>query len=171
MRIPLARLCAALALGLTLFAAPALADKSPACQQLGSQQAASHLVTHIYAYTDGWDGYTPSTCPDEGCKAYGHVHCYGVRVTLWDTPAKGDSRVAYYPFGTSGQIGPDTEFQLIDVVAYQGKYYANVRIYVDGLAAGSGFVNADYIGCDCEAYETFEEIPEYEHNHGAFSLK
>ena len=165
------RLSLIITLCLSLFAAPALAVKAPACEQLGSQHAAAHLVTHVYAYTDYWDGYTPSSCTDEGCKEYGHVHCYGVRVTLWDTPAKGDSRVAYYPFGTSGKVGPDTEFQLIDVVAYQGKYYANIRVYEEGLAITSGFVNADYIGCDCGDYAAAEEIPEYEHNHGAFSLK
>lgn len=149
----------------------ALADKAPACEKLGSQKAAEHLYTHVYAYTDFWDGFTPATCEDEGCKEYGHVHCYGVRVTLWDTPAKGDSRVAYYPFGTSGKVGPDSEFQLIDVVSYKGKYYANLRIHEGGEAVASGFVSADYIGCDCESYEAFEEVPEYEHDHGPFSLK
>lgn len=156
---------------LTFLAAPALADKAPACLALGSEQAAAHLVTHIYAYTDGWSGEGPSSCPDEGCLEYGHVHCYGRRVTLWDTPNKGKSRVPYYPGGTDGKVGPDTEFQLIDVVTYRGKYYANIRIYRDGLAINSGFINADYVGCDCESYETFEPIPEYVHNHGPFSLK
>ena len=133
---------------LALLTVPALADKAPACTALGSQKAAEHLATHIYAYTDGWDGTLPSACTDEGCKDYGHVRCYGVRVTLWDTPAKGNSRVAYYPFGTDGKVGPDTEFQLIDVVMYKKKFYANIRIYVDGYAVNSGFVSADYIGCD-----------------------
>ncbi|MGN0774674.1 MAG: hypothetical protein ACI4MP_12900 [Candidatus Ventricola sp.] len=166
------RLTALLALLLTLLSAPVLADKAPACQALGSAKAAAHLSTHVYAYTDGWDGHTPSTCTDEGCQAYGHVHCYGVHVTLWDTPAGGSSRVPYYPFGTSGRIGPDTAFQLVDVVVYQGKYYARVRIEQDGCVVASGFVNADYIGCDCEAYDVFDEdIPEYVHDHGAFSLK
>ena len=165
------RWTALFALALVLSVPPALADKAPACVRLGSEKAAQHLYTHVYAYTDFWDYYTPSACTDEGCKTYGHVHCYGVRVTLWDTPAKGNSRVAYYPFGTSGRVGPDTQFQLIDVVAYKGGYYANLRIYEDGAAVASGFVNADYIGCDCEGYEAFEEVPEYEHNHGAFSLK
>ena len=156
---------------LCLFAAPALADKSPACLALGSERAAAHLYTHVYAYTDYWDGAVPSRCPDEGCIPYGHVHCYGRRVTLWDTPAKGTSRVAYYPFGTSGKVGPETEFQLVDVVAYKGKYYANIRVLHNYQPVQSGFVTADYIGCDCEAYEVFEDVPEYEHNHGAFSLK
>ncbi len=160
-----------LALLMALTCLPAAADKSPACQALGSRRAAEHLYTHIYAYTDGWDGVVPSHCADEGCLEYGHVHCYGVRVTLWDTPAKGDSRVSYYPFGTDGKIGPDTEFQLTNVVTYKNKYYANIRIYKDGYAVKSGFVNADYIGCDCETYEAFDEdLPEYVHDHSAFSL-
>lgn len=154
-----------------LAAPPALADQAPACKALGSELAASHLYTHVYAYTDGWDGSTPSACTDEGCKEYRHVHCYGVRVTLWDTPAKGSSRMACYPFGTVGKVGPQTEFQLLDVVSYQGKFYANIRISDNGRAVVSGFVSADYIGCDCEMYTAFEEVPEYEHNHGAFSLK
>lgn len=156
---------------LFLFPLIALADKAPACIALGSERAASHLTTHIYAYTDGWDGVIPSFCPDEGCIEYGHVHCYGVRVTLWDTPAKGNSRVAYYPFGTDGKIGPDTEFQLVDVVTYRGKYYANIRIHKDGYVVNSGFVSADYIGCDCESYDGFDEVPEYVHDHPAFTLR
>ena len=160
-----------LSLCLLLAAAPALADKAPAGVKLGSQKAAEHLSTHIYAYTDAWDGIVPSACPDEGSKEYGHVHCYGVRVTLWDTPAKGKSRVSYYPFGTDGKVGPDTEFQLIDVVTYKNKYYANIRIYEDGYAVHSGFINADYVGCDCESYEGVEELPEYVHDHPAFSLR
>ena len=156
----------------SLSAAPALADKAPAVLQLGSEQAAQHLSRHIYAYTDGWDGIAPSACPDEGCADYGHVHCYGVRVTLWDTPAKGSSRVPYYPFGTDGKVGPDTEFQLVNVVSYKNKYYANIRIYnEEGYVVNSGFVSADYIGCDCETYEGFETLDEYIHDHPAFSLR
>lgn len=152
--------------------APALAAKAPACEKLGSAKAAAHLYTHVYAYTDGWDGVNPSSCPDEGCKEYSHVHCYGVRVTLWDTPAKGNSRVSYYPFGSDGKIGPDTEFQLVNVVMYKNRYYANIRIYQEGRVVNSGFVNADYIGCDCASYETFDEdIPEYIHDHPAFTLR
>ena len=161
-----------LALLLALPASAALADRAPACEALGSAKAAAHLSTHIYAYTDGWDGYTPSACTDEGCEAYGHVHCYGRRVTLWDTPAGGNSRVAYYPFGSDGKIGPDTEFQLVDVVVYKGKYYAGIRILQDGSVVRSGFVSADYIGCDCETFGVFDgDIPEYVHNHGAFDLR
>ena len=156
---------------LLVLCAPALADKAPAAEKLGSAKNAAHLVTHIYAYTDGWSGEGPATCTDEGCKEYGHVHCYGVRVRLWDTPNKGSSRVAYYPGGFDGRVGPDTEFQLIDVVTYKKKFYANLRLYHNGVAFNSGFVDADYIGCDCETYEGFEEVPEYIHDHGAFSLK
>lgn len=163
--IPLLTLC------LLLLSSAALADKAPAVLQLGSEKAAQHLVKHIYAYTDGWSGSGPAECPDEGCKEYGHVHCYGVRVTLWDTPNKGSSRVPYYPGGTSSKVGPDTEFQLTDVVSYKDKYYAAIRVLYEGKPITSGFVNADYIGCDCEFYDSFEEIPEYIHDHGAFSLK
>ena len=163
---------ALLALLLCLLAAPALADKSPTCEKLGSAKAAAHLYTHVYAYTDGWDGVSPSTCTDEGCREYGHVHCYGRRVTLWDTPAKGNSTVAYYPYGSDGKVGPDTEFQLVDVVVYKKKYYANIRILKDGYVVNSGFINADYVGCDCKTYEAFDEnIPEYVHNHSAFDLR
>lgn len=158
-------------LTLMLLASYALADRAPACNQLGSKRHAAHLVTHIYAYTDSWDGNIPSACMDEGCLDYGHVHCYGVRVTLWDTPNKGSSRVPYYPGGTSAKVGPDTEFQLVDVVSYKDKYYAAIRVLFEGSPITSGFVSADYIGCDCENYESFNEIPEYIHNHGAFSLK
>ena len=161
----------AICLCLLLLPAAALAEKAPACVQLGSERAAQHLYAHVYAYTDAWDGVNPSPCEDEGCREYGHVHCYGVRVTLWDTPAGGDSRVPYYPFGTTGKVGPDTEFQLLDVVTYRGKRFANLRIYEDGLAVASGYVNADYIGCDCERYETFEELYEFDLNYSGFSLK
>lgn len=161
----------ALTLAMLLFVVPALADKAPAAQALGSAQAAGHLLTHLYARTDGWDGVTPAHCEDETCEDYGHIHCYGRRVSLWDTPAKGDSRVAYYPGGLVGRIGPDTELELIGVVTYEGQVYANLRVYEDGRAVLSGFANADYIGCDCERYEGFEEVPEYVHDVGAFSLK
>ena len=162
----------ALTLALLLFVVPALADKAPAAQALGSTQAAGHLLTHLYARTDGWDGVPPAHCEDETCEDYGHIHCYGRRVSLWDTPAKGDSRVAYYPGGLVGRIGPDTELELIGVVTYEGQAYANLRVYEDGRAVLSGFVNADYIGCDCdESYAGFEDVSEYVHDVGAFSLK
>lgn len=114
-----------LTLVLLCAAAPAQADKSPLVQALGSEQAARHLATHIYARKDHWDGTLPFFCPDETCKDYGHVRLTGRRVTLWDSPEKGDSRVAYYPNGTTNKVGPDTEFELTNVVAYKGRYYAN----------------------------------------------
>ena len=109
-----------LTLVLLCAAAPAQADKSPLVQALGSEQAARHLATHIYARKDHWDGTLPFFCPDETCKDYGHVRLTGRRVTLWDSPGKGDSRVAYYPNGTTNKVGPDTEFELTNVVAYKG---------------------------------------------------
>lgn len=166
------RMLPLLALCLSLLAVPALAAKSPACESLGAQKAAEHLLSeHIYAYTCYWDGETPSECTDEGCAEYGHLHCYGRQVSVWDTPKKGKSRVAYYPHGSSSKIGPDTEFQLIDVVAYKGKYYANIRVLDDYKPLVSGFVSADYVGCSCEVYEGFEAVPEYDVDFGAFDLR
>ena len=156
---------------LAVPAASALADKAPAAEAMGSALAASHLAAHIYARSDGWNGVLPSHCEDEGCADYGHIHCYGRRVALWDTPAKGDSRVPYYPGGMVGRVGPDTELELIGVVAYQGAYYANVRVYEEGRPRLCGFISADYLGCDCDTYDAFEEVPQYEHNVGSFSLK
>ena len=77
----------------------------------------------------------------------------------------------YYPGGAVGKIGPETEFELIDVVAYKGAYYANIRVYEDERVVLSGFVNADYIGCDCAQIEGFEEVPVYEYVARPFSLK
>ncbi|MFR5788227.1 MAG: hypothetical protein ACLUHE_14740 [Christensenellales bacterium] len=77
-----------LTLVLLCAAAPAQADKSPLVQALGSEQAARHLATHIYARKDHWDGTLPFLCPDETCKDYGHVRLTGRRVTLWDSPEK-----------------------------------------------------------------------------------
>lgn len=161
-----------LTLVLLCAAAPAQADKSPLVQALGSEQAARHLATHIYARKDHWDGTLPFFCPDETCKDYGHVRLTGRRVTLWDSPGKGDSRVAYYPNGTTNKVGPDTEFELTNVVAYKGRYYANIRITdAHGVVVNSGFVNADYIACDCKSYTVFEDVDEYVYRFGPFSLK
>lgn len=162
----LALLCA------LLFAAPALAEPSPLAQSAGSKQAARHLVTHIYARTDGWDGALPFLCPDETCISYGHVRVTGQRVSLWDSPRKGSSRMACYPGGLVGHVGPETQIELTDVVAYQNRYYANIRVLDEnGEAALSGFVNADYIACDCESCDAFEDVDDYTYSFGAFSLK
>ncbi len=167
------RAVAHLFLCLALLAAPALADKAPACERLGSQKHAEHLYSaHIYAYTDGWRGEGKAECTDESCLQYGHVHCYGRRMKLWDTPAGGESRVAYYPFGYDSRVGPDTQFQLVNVVKYRGKYFANIRVLNEaGYVVNSGFITADYVGCDCETIEGFEEVGEYVHDHGAFTLR
>ena len=104
--------------------------------------------------------------------SHGILRLTGRRVTLWDSPGKGDSRVAYYPNGTTNKVGPDTEFELTNVVAYKGRYYANIRITDDhGVVVNSGFVNADYIACDCESYTVFEDVDEYVYRFGPFSLK
>ena len=165
------RIAALFMLCMMLLAAPALAAKSPACEALGEQKAAEHLSSHIYAYTCYWDGENPSDCTDEGCAEYGHLHCYGRQVSLWDTPMKGKSRVAYYPHGSSSKIGPDTEFQLVDVVEYRGKYYAAIRVLDNYKPLVAGFVSADYIGCSCETYEEFIPVPEYDQTFGAFDLR
>ena len=155
---------------LCLLPMHALAAKAPAVLSLGSEAAAQHLSTHTYAYTCSWSGEGPSLCPDPGCPEYGHVHCYGRRVSLWDTPAKGSSRVPYYPNGTSAMVGPDTQFQLVGVVSYKGKFYANLRVMDGDAVICSGFVNADYIGCDCAAYEGFEPLDEFVYDFSPFML-
>ncbi|MBP3427520.1 MAG: hypothetical protein J6M47_04595 [Clostridia bacterium] len=173
------RLPAALALCL-LIPAAALADPSPAVQALGSARAAEHLAAHIYAYSCGFDGESPAPCTDTGCPEYGHVRCCGRRVRLWDTPAKGTSRVPYYPGGTSAMVGPDTQFQLVNVVSYKGGQYACIRVEHEGHVILSGFINADYVACDCaftegfagwESLTAFEPVEEYVHDVGSFSLK
>lgn len=152
-----------LAIMLALWSACALAAKAPAVELLGSKSAACHLATHLQAYTDGWDGASPAFSMEDGCEGYGHVHCYGRRVSLWDTPRKGPNRVPYYAGTMDGRIGPDTQFQLTDVVYYRGTFYANIRIYIDEyIVVSSGFVNADYVGCDCENYEAMTEVPYYD---------
>ena len=76
------------------------------------------------------------------------------------------------PNGTTNKVGPDTEFELTNVVAYKGRYYANIRITDDhGVVVNSGFVNADYIACDCKSYTVFEDVDEYVYRFGPFSLK
>ncbi|MBR5225182.1 MAG: hypothetical protein IKV90_05920, partial [Clostridia bacterium] len=110
-------------------------------------------------------------CTDEGCAEYGHLHCYGRQVSLWDSPKKGKSRVAYYPHGSSSKVGPDTEFQLVDVVEYKGKYYAAIRVLDNYRPLVAGFISADYVGCTCETYEETALVPEYDHEFGAFDLR
>lgn len=153
---------ALLMLILLLPAHGALAEKTPAVLALGSRNAACHLTTHLQAYTHGWDGVSPSDAAQDGCEGYGHVHCYGRKVSVWDTPKKGPHRVPYYAGTNDGYLWPEDEFQLVDVVAYNGKFYAQIRTYVNGYARLSGFVNADYIGCDCETYGALTEVPVYD---------
>lgn len=152
----------ALTLCLLALSSPALADKAPAVLSSGSAAAACHLATHLEAYTCGWDGTSPAFSQLDGCEDYGHVHCYGSRVSLWDTPKKGDKNVRYYAYSKVGYLEKDSEFQLADVVGYKGQFYAMVRLYIDGHIDIAGWVNADYIGCDCETTDTLVEIPVYE---------
>lgn len=155
-----------LAACLVFLAVPCRAEKAPAVASYGREQAACHLATHLEAYTHDWDGtletaedgarVSTSRCGD--CEGYGHVHCYGRGVDLWDTPQKGPNRVAYYAHTKLGELGPDDAFQLVDLALYKGVFYAQVRTYVDGLARLSGWVNADYIGCDCPDNPNMAEI-------------
>lgn len=152
------------------LAAPCRAEKAPAVVSYGREQAACHLATHLQAYTDGWDGtletaedgarISTSLCGD--CEGYGHVHCYGKGVDMWDTPKKGPNRVLYYAHTKVGELGPLDEFQLVDLTLYRGVFYAQVRTYVDGKARLSGWVNADYIGCDCPDNPDMAEVDVYE---------
>ena len=160
-----ALLCACL----LMFSATALAAKSPACESLGAQKAAEHLSTHLYAYTCEWDGKTGSvSCVDEDCAEYGHLHCYGRQVSLRVTPDRSAGSVIRYPDRRSDKIGPETQFQLIDVVLWRGKYYAGIRVLDGYEPLGVGYVSTDYIGCDCETYDAFEEVPEYDSRFNPF---
>ena len=166
------RLTALICACLLLLAAPALAAKSPACQSLGAQKAAEHLNTHLYAYTCEWSGKTGEiSCIDEGCAKYGHLHCYGTQVSLRVTPDRSKGSVIRYPSRRSDKIGPEIQFQLIDVVLWRGKYYAAIRALDGYTPLGTGYVSADYIGCDCETYETFEPVPEYDNRFNPFIMQ
>jgi len=162
------RLTALICACLLLLAAPALAAKSPACQSLGAQKAAEHLAAHLFAYTCEWDGVNPAACTDEGCAKYGHLHCYGTQVSLRVTPERSKGSIIHYPNRRSDKVGPETQFQLIDVVEWRGKYYAGIRVLDNYQPLGVGYVSTDYIGCDCETYETFEPVPEYDNRFNPF---
>lgn len=153
---------------LCALAAPALADKAPAVISYGSAAAACHLSTHTESYTHGWDGLfitdesgakTPTFQDD--CGDWGHLHCYGTRVTMWDTPMKGPNHAHYKANTKVTYLGKDSQFQLAKVEAYGNQFYAMVRMLVDGVVVYTGWVNADYIGCDCPDNRTMEDIPIY----------
>ncbi|MBR5289218.1 MAG: hypothetical protein IKU34_11625 [Clostridia bacterium] len=163
------RLTALVCACLLVLAAPALAAKSPTCETLGAQKAAEHLSTHLYAYTCDWDGVSAVPCVDEACAEYGHLHCYGTQVSLRVTPERSKGSVVYYSDRRSDKVGPETQFQLIDVVQWRGKYYAAVRVLENYQPIGTGYVSTDYIGCDCESYETFEAVPEYDNRFDPFT--
>lgn len=162
--------CLLLAAGLLGPAAPCRAEKAPAVLSYGREEAACHLAAHREAYTHDWDG-TLETAEDgtrhsalsgDNCGEYGHVHCYGRGVDMWDTPKKGPNRVLYYAHTKVGELNPGDAFQLVDLTLYRGVFYAQVRVYVDGMARLSGWVNADYIGCDCPDNPKMLEIGVYE---------
>lgn len=162
-----------------LLALTASAEKAPAVRQFGSDFAASHLLLHTEAYTEGWDGLLlrqkdgslVSPLADDGCEDYGHVHCYGNKVSLWDTPMRGENRVPYMPGTQLGNLYTRTEFQLVDVMLYKNRYYAMVRVMENNIVTVSGWVNADYIGCDCPKPEGGLEVYDYEEWNPVFSLK
>ena len=163
------RLTALVGACMLALAAPALAAKAPACESLGAKAAAEHLNTHLYAYTCEWNGEKESiSCIDEGCAEYGHLHCYGRQVSLRVTPERSTGSVIRYPDRRSDKIGPETQFQLIDVVLWRGKYYAGIRVLDGYEPLGVGYVSTDYIGCDCETYDAFEEVPEYDSRFNPF---
>ena len=54
---------------------------------------------------------------------------------------------------------------------YKGKYYAGIHILEDYKTVATGYVNSDYIGCDCETYDVFEAVPEYICDFGPFDLR
>lgn len=161
-----------------MISASSCAEKAPAVEACGSAQAACHLAVHLQAYTHSWagtfktleDGKVVSPLAGDGCEGYGHVHCYGRRVTMWDTPKKGEYDALYMAGTKVGLIGPETEFQLIDVCMYRNRFYALVRVYEEEKPVIAGFVNADYIGCDCTEYEDVEDIPIYD-SYDTFSVK
>ena len=166
MKIRLTALVSACMLALS---APALAAKAPACEALGAKAAAEHLNTHLYAYTCEWTGEGAADCTDEGCAEYGHLHCYGTQVSLRVTPERSKGSVIDYPDRRSDKVGPETQFQLIDVVFWRGKYYAGIRVLDGYEPLGVGYVSTDYIGCDCETYDAFEEVPEYDSRFNPFT--
>lgn len=165
------RLTALMALCLVCFTMPALAAKSPACEQLGAKKAAEHLAAHLYAYTCEWDGEGDVLCIDEGCAEYGHLHCYGRQVALRITPERSRTRTIHYPRQSSDKIGPDTQFQLVDVVQWKGQYYAAIRALDGYTPLGGGYVSADYIGCDCDSYESAAPVPEYDSRFDPFAAQ
>lgn len=135
----------------------ALAAPSKAVETVGEAAAAAHLATHEGAFTDGLpDKYNMYNRDGE------HIFCTGSRVSMWDTPQKGDNVGTLYPGSKVGTLEKTDEFELVQVRSYRGKYYAQVRIYNGEYIRLSGWVNANYIGCSCSDYSETEEVPEHE---------
>ena len=155
-----------LVLLLSLGAASSLADKSPAAARLGSEVNARHLVSHEGAFTDGIPKMAETFNRDGE-----HLHCCGSRGSLWDTPQKGQNTGHLYPGSKIATLEKNSEFELVKVEQYKGRYYANVRVYEDDRPIRSGWVNADYIACSCSDFSEQEEVPEYQETSLSFSLR
>lgn len=146
----------AIAMLLCALAVRGLADPSAAVQAVGSQKAAEHLRTHEGAFTDGLTEYV-ETFNREG----EHIFCTGSRVSMWDSPQKGQKVKSIYPGSLVDYLEKTSEFELVDMVHYRNTYFALVRIYKEGLPVYTGWLNADYIGCSCTSWEDGEPVDEW----------
>ncbi|MBQ8092968.1 MAG: hypothetical protein IJ242_05260, partial [Clostridia bacterium] len=133
------------------------ADPSPAVQAVGKDAAARHLSTHTGAFTDGIKTYYDRFNQDGE-----HIFCTGSRVSMWDTPQKGDNVGSLYPGIKIGTLEKNSQFELVKVESFKGRYYAMIRIYEDELIRLVGWVSADYIGCSCTDFSEGEDIYEYQ---------
>ena len=147
---------------LLLLPTGGLADKSTAAQQLGSEAAARHLMTHLSSATAG------VTLPEPGNTV---LVCCGSRVSMWDTPMKGSHTGHLYPGSKVGTLEKNSEFELCQVENYNGKFYAMVRIYKDGYVRGSGWVLSDYVQCTCTDFTAQEDVPVYGGTSLTFDLR
>ena len=134
----------------------AYADPSPAVQKIGKDAAAQHLCTHVGAFTDGVPVLYDTYNGEEE-----HIFCCGSRVSMWDTPQKGDNTGSLYPGSKIGTLEKNSEFELVKVESYRGRNYAMVRVYQGDAIRLVGWVSADYIACSCTDFSEREEVPEY----------
>ena len=68
--------------------------------------------------------------------------------------------------GILGGMGPLATADLLRKIVTMTKAGCDnehIRIYIDDyIVVNSGFVNADYIGCDCAEYTARTEVPVYD---------
>ncbi|MBQ7486950.1 MAG: hypothetical protein IJT77_05625 [Clostridia bacterium] len=145
-----------LIIAMLLMPLSALADPSPAVQKVGSNAAAQHLCTHIGAFTDGVPYYYETFNGDDE-----HIFCCGSRVSMWDTPQKGENTGSLYPGSKIGTLEKNSQFELVKVESYRGKNYAMIRVYEGDAIRLVGWVSADYIACSCTDFSEGEEVPEH----------